>query len=59
VVARAFARLKHDELIVMKGRTLTIPDMDALKLYAANAESAGPMRPRINKPGNRIHTPDF
>jgi CRP/FNR family transcriptional regulator len=46
VVSRAFARLKHDELIAMKGRMLIIPDMDALKLYAASAESAGRMRLR-------------
>ena len=41
VVARAFARLKHDGLIDMKGRALIIPDLRALKLYAASADSAG------------------
>jgi CRP/FNR family transcriptional regulator len=38
VVSRAFARLKHDGLIDMKGRVLTIPDLRALRLYAASAE---------------------
>ena len=37
VVARAFARLKHEGLIAANGRTLIIPDARALKLYAANA----------------------
>jgi CRP-like cAMP-binding protein len=41
VVARAFARLKHDGLIDMKGRALIIPDLRALKLYAASADTAG------------------
>jgi CRP/FNR family transcriptional regulator len=40
VVARGFARLKQDGLIVAKGRMLIIPDADALKLYAANAQKA-------------------
>jgi CRP-like cAMP-binding protein len=40
VVARAFARLKHDGLIAATGRTLTIPDARALRLYAANAQKA-------------------
>jgi|SRR6185437_4087177 CRP-like cAMP-binding protein len=40
VVARAFARLKHDGLIAAKGRTLTIPDARVLRLYAANAQKA-------------------
>ena len=41
VVSRAFAHLKHDGLIEVKGRTLVIPDSRALKLYAAGADSAG------------------
>ncbi len=36
VVSRAFARLKQDGLIAAQGRMLIIPDMNALKLYAAN-----------------------
>lgn len=40
VVARAFARLKHDGLIATKGRMLIILDLPALELYAANAERA-------------------
>ena len=42
VVSRAFARLKHDGLIDMKSRTLTIPDLRALKRYAASVDSAAP-----------------
>jgi CRP/FNR family transcriptional regulator len=34
VVARAFARLKHDGLITTEGHEVTIPDVRALKLYA-------------------------
>ena len=41
VVSRAFARLKHDGVIATKGRMLVIPDVHALKLYAANAERSG------------------
>lgn len=41
VVSRAFAHLKHDGLIEVKGRTLVIPDSRALKLYAASADRAG------------------
>lgn len=41
VVSRALARLKHDGLIDMKSRTLIIPDLRALKLYAASVDSAG------------------
>jgi CRP-like cAMP-binding protein len=37
VVARAFARLKHEGLIESRGRTLTIPDVEALKRYTKNA----------------------
>jgi CRP-like cAMP-binding protein len=40
VVARAFARLKHDGLIAVTDRTLMIPDARALRLYAANAQKA-------------------
>lgn len=36
VVARAFARLKHEGLIELKGRMLIIPDADALKRYGMN-----------------------
>ncbi|MFL6303865.1 MAG: Crp/Fnr family transcriptional regulator [Candidatus Sulfotelmatobacter sp.] len=42
VVSRTIARMKRDGLIEMKGRTLIIPDMRALKLYAASAKSVGP-----------------
>lgn len=41
VVSRAFARLKHDGLIVAKGRTVIVPDLRALELYAASAGTAG------------------
>jgi len=34
VVSRALTRLQHDGLIAMKGRTITIPDIRALKLYS-------------------------
>jgi CRP-like cAMP-binding protein len=34
VVARAFARLKHDGLITAEGHEVTIPNVRALKLYA-------------------------
>jgi CRP-like cAMP-binding protein len=44
VVARAFARLKHDGLIKTQGRLLIIPNVDALKLYAASGERAGTTR---------------
>jgi hypothetical protein len=37
---RFCARLKHDGLIATSGRTLIIPDVRALKLYAANAHKA-------------------
>ena len=47
VVARAFARLKHDGLVETKRRTLIIPDANALKRYAAKAQRtpahAGPL----------------
>jgi CRP/FNR family transcriptional regulator len=34
VVSRALTRLQHDGLIVLKGRTITIPDVRALRLYS-------------------------
>ena len=37
VVSRTIARMKHDGLIAMKGRTLIIPDLRALRAYAASA----------------------
>jgi CRP/FNR family transcriptional regulator len=37
VVARAFARLKHEGLIESRGRTLIIPDVEALKRYTKTA----------------------
>lgn len=37
VVSRTIARMKHDGLIAMDGRTLIIPDLRALKAYAASA----------------------
>jgi CRP-like cAMP-binding protein len=40
VVSRAFARLKHDGLIARKGRALIIPDLRALRLYAASADKS-------------------
>jgi CRP-like cAMP-binding protein len=40
VVARAFARLKQEGLIETKGRTLIIPDANALKHYATTAHRA-------------------
>ncbi len=45
VVARAFARLKHDGLITAQGHEVTIPNVKALKLYA-DAGAYGP--PSIN-----------
>lgn len=43
VVSRTLARMKHDGLIGMKGRTLIIPDWQALRAYAGGArdEPAG------------------
>jgi CRP-like cAMP-binding protein len=37
VVARAFARLKHDGLVAIQRRNVIIPDARALKRYAATA----------------------
>jgi CRP-like cAMP-binding protein len=51
VVARAFARLKHDGLITAKGRTLLIPDARALRLYAANAQKATSHAGSLEKTG--------
>jgi CRP-like cAMP-binding protein len=41
VVSRAFTRLRHEGLIVMEDREITVPDVPALKLYA----EAGLCRP--------------
>jgi CRP/FNR family transcriptional regulator len=41
VVARAFARLKHDGLITVESHEVTIPDVRALKVYA-DAGVGGP-----------------
>jgi hypothetical protein len=49
VVARAFARLKHNGLIETKGRTLIIPDANALKRYAANAQRASAPAGQLEK----------
>ena len=40
VVSRAFAKLKHDGLIAIKGHTLTILNIQSLKRYASNAGSS-------------------
>ena len=42
VVARAFARLKHDGLIEVEGHEVIIPDARALKLYAEPGASGTP-----------------
>lgn len=34
VVSRALTRLQHEGLVTIKGRTITIPDIRALKLYS-------------------------
>jgi CRP-like cAMP-binding protein len=39
VVSRAFTRLKHERLISMDDRDVTIPDLQGLKRYAANARN--------------------
>lgn len=44
VVSRAFAKLKHDGLIAVEGHELTILDLPALKLYAANGENSSPCK---------------
>jgi hypothetical protein len=38
VVSRTVARMKHDGLIAMNGRTLIILDLQALEAYAASAK---------------------
>jgi CRP-like cAMP-binding protein len=38
VVSRAFAQLRRDLLITKNGRTVVIPDLRALKIYAENAK---------------------
>jgi CRP-like cAMP-binding protein len=40
VVSRAFSRLKHERLISMDDRDVTILDLQGLKRYAANARSS-------------------
>jgi CRP-like cAMP-binding protein len=48
VVSRAFTRLKHDGLIAMEDREVTIPDLQGLKRYAVNARnSATSLRTRV------------
>ncbi|HWH56935.1 MAG TPA: Crp/Fnr family transcriptional regulator [Terriglobales bacterium] len=44
VVSRAFARLKEEGLIARKGRSLIIPDLRALRAYAASAGKSGTTR---------------
>jgi CRP-like cAMP-binding protein len=46
VVSRALARLKEDGLIEMKGRTLIIPNVQALQAYAANLSRTRASAPR-------------
>ncbi len=56
VVSRTIARMKHNGLIAMNGRTLIIPDLQALKAYAAsaNGELAGPHGlPTVQTPSDR------
>jgi hypothetical protein len=40
VVSRAFSRLKHQRLISMDDRDVTILDLQGLKRYAASARSS-------------------
>jgi CRP/FNR family transcriptional regulator len=47
VVSRSLARLKHEGLIAMKDREVTILDLDGLKRYVVNARSSG-TSPRID-----------
>jgi CRP/FNR family transcriptional regulator len=42
VVSRAFSRLKHQGLISMDDRNVTILDLQGLKRYATNARSSAP-----------------
>lgn len=44
VVSRAFTKLKHDGLIAVERHELTILDLPALKLYAANGENSSPFK---------------
>jgi CRP-like cAMP-binding protein len=44
VVSRTLARMKHDGLIAMNGRTLIIPNLEALKAYAGGTS---PVRPTL------------
>jgi CRP-like cAMP-binding protein len=46
VVSRALARLKEDGLIEMKGRTLIIPNVQALEAYAATLSRSRASAPR-------------
>jgi CRP-like cAMP-binding protein len=41
VVARGFARLKHDGLIAVEGHEVTILDLAALEVYAADTNPSG------------------
>jgi CRP/FNR family transcriptional regulator len=41
VVSRSLARLKHEGLIAMEDREVTILDLEGLKRYVVNARSAG------------------
>jgi CRP/FNR family transcriptional regulator len=55
VVSRTLARMKHEGLIAMKRRTLIIPDLRALKAYAASAKGPGPAIQANSPPlANRI-----
>lgn len=53
VVSRAFARLKHDGLIETQGRSIIIPDLDALKCYAASAGSTAKIHPQLHETSAR------
>jgi CRP/FNR family transcriptional regulator len=46
VVSRAFSRLKHQGLISMDDRDVTILDLHGLKRYAANARSSACASPK-------------
>jgi CRP/FNR family cyclic AMP-dependent transcriptional regulator len=48
VVSRTLARMKHDGLIAMNGRTLIILDLQALEAYAASAK--GDLLARLTHP---------
>jgi CRP-like cAMP-binding protein len=53
VVSRAFGRLRHEGLIVMKGRTLTIPDLRALEKYAGKWRNKAPHRDMAGHTGHK------